>query len=74
MGNNDHAKDRYDPPSVGSDWEEQIYGDVVAGEIFRLKPLNTDKVYRKIDETICHNIEEGLTTRFNMDLKVYVKS
>ena len=26
---NDHAKDRYDPPSVGSDWEEQKYGDVV---------------------------------------------
>ena len=44
---NDHAKDRYDPPSVGSDWEEQKYGDVVAGEIFRLKPLNTDKVIER---------------------------
>ena len=61
---NDHAKDRYDP-SVGSDWEEQKYGDVVRGEIFRLKPLNTDKVYRKIDETISHDIEENLPTRFN---------
>ena len=71
---NDHAKDRYDPPSVGSDWEEQKYGDVVSGEIFRLKPLNTDKVYRKIDETISHNIEENLPTRFQPNLKVYVKS
>ena len=43
---NDHAKDRYDPPSVGSDFDEQLYGDVVQGEVFRLKPLSTDKVYR----------------------------
>tara|TARA_E500000331_G_C17193194_1_gene685858 strand:- start:681 stop:902 length:222 start_codon:yes stop_codon:yes gene_type:complete len=71
---NDHAKDRYDPPSLGSDFEEQIYGDVVAGETFRLKPLNTDKIYRKIDETICHDIVENLSTRFQPKLKVYVKS
>ena len=71
---NDHAKDRYDPPSLGSDFEEQIYGDVVAGETFRLKPLNTDKIYRKIDETICHDIVENLSTRFQQKLKVYVKS
>jgi len=74
MSNNDHAQDRYDPPGVGSDFEQQIYGDVVAGEIFRISPNNSAKRYRKIDETICHDIEEGLTTRFNMDLKVYVKS
>ena len=30
MGN-DHAQDRYDPPSVGSDFEQQVYGDIVAG-------------------------------------------
>ena len=33
---NDHAKDRYDPPGVGSDFEQQIYGDVIKGEIFRI--------------------------------------
>ena len=71
---NDHAQDRYDPPGVGSDFEEQIYGDVVKGQIFRLEPKNSAKSYRKIDETICHDIVENLTTRFNMDLKVYVKS
>ena len=71
---NDHAKDRYDPPSVGSDFEQQVYGDVVKGEIFRITPNNSAKKYLKIDETICHDIEEGLTTRFNLDLKVYVKS
>ena len=71
---NDHAKDRYDPPSVGSDFEEQVYGDVVKGEIFRLQPKNSSKSYRKIDETISHNIEENLPTRFQPTLKVYVKS
>ena len=71
---NNHAKDRYDPPSVGSDFEQQVYGDVVKGEIFRLDPKNSAKSYRKIDETICHDIVENLTTRFNADLKVYVKS
>ena len=50
------------------------YGDVVKGEIFRLYPKNSAKSYRKIDETICHDIQENLPTRFNMDLKVYVKS
>ena len=73
MGNN-HAQDRYDPPGVGSDFEEQQYGDVVKGETFRLSPNNSSKIYRKIDETICHDIQENLPTRFNLDLKVYVKS
>ena len=71
---NDHAQDRYDPPGVGSDFEQQIYGDVVKGEIFRIAPKNTSKKYRKIDENLCHDIEDGLTTTFNKDLKVYVKS
>ena len=71
---NNHAQDRYDPPSVGSDFEQQVYGDVVKGEIFRLDPKNSSKSYRKIDETICHDIVENLTTRFNANLKVYVKS
>ena len=71
---NNHAQDIYDPPSVGSDFEQQVYGDVVKGEIFRLDPKNSAKSYRKIDETICHDIQENLPTRFNMDLKVYVKS
>jgi len=74
MSDNNHAQDRYDPPSVGSDFEQQVYSDVVKGEIFRLDPKNSAKSYRKIDETICHDIVENLTTRFNADLKVYVKS
>ena len=40
---NDHAQDRYDPPGIGSDWEENIYGDIVKGEVFRLEPNNSAK-------------------------------
>ena len=74
MSDNNHAQDRYDPPSVGSDFEQQVYSDVVKGEIFRFDPKNSAKSYRKIDENICHDIVENLSTRFNADLKVYVKS
>jgi hypothetical protein len=71
---NDHAQDRYDPPGVGSDFDEHLYGDVVKGEVFRLKPLSRDKVYRKVDEYNCHDILENQTKQFDLKLKVYVKS
>ena len=71
---NDHAKDRYDPPGIGTDWEENNYGDIVRGEVFRLEPNNQSKTYRKVDEFKCHDINENLTTEFNPQTKVYVKS
>ena len=71
---NDHAQDRYDPPGVGSDFDEHLYGDVVKGDIFRLKPINSEKSYRKIDELKCHDIVENQTKQFDARLKVYVKS
>jgi len=71
---NDHAKDRYAPPGVGSDYDVQLYGDIVAGEIFRLTPTDKDRVYRKIDELICHDIKENKSAQFNPITKVYVKS
>ena len=71
---NNHAQDRYDPPGVGSDYEEQLYGDVVAGEVFRLEPTNTAKTYRKVNELQCHNIYENKTEQLEPRTKVYVKS
>ena len=71
---NNHAQDRYDPPSVGSDYEEQLYGDVVAGEVFRLEPKDVAKTYRKVDELRCHNIYKNITEEFEPRTKVYVKS
>ena len=43
MPDNNHAQDRYDPPGIGSEFEQQVYGDVVKGEIFRLDPKNSAK-------------------------------
>jgi len=71
---NDHAKDRYAPPSLGTDYDEHLYGDVVAGEVFRLRPLDQYSVYRKVDELRCHDIKENKTAQFNPITKVYVKS
>ena len=33
---NDHAKDRYDPPSVGSEFDEDRFSEINPGEVFRL--------------------------------------
>ena len=71
---NNHAQDRYDPPNIGSEYEEQIYGDVVKGEVFRLEPRDSAKSYRKVDEIKCHDIHENVTAQFEPKTKVYVKS
>ena len=71
---NNHAQDRYNPPALGSEYEEQIYGDVVKGEVFRLEPKYSAKSYRKVDEIKCHDIHENVTTQFEPKTKVYVKS
>ena len=42
MGN-DRNQDRYDPAGIGSEFEQQLYGDIVVGEIFRISPSNSAK-------------------------------
>ena len=49
---NDHAKDRYDPPAVGSEFEEDKFSEINPGEIFRLKPTDVDTKYRKTDDIL----------------------
>ena len=71
---NNHAQDRYDPPNIGSEYEEEVYGDVVKGEVFRLEPKDNAKSYRKVDEVNCHDIHENVTAQFEPKTKVYVKS
>ena len=71
---NNHAQHRYNQPALGSEYEEQIYGDVVKGEVFRLEPKDSAKSYRKVDEIKCHDIHENVTTQFEPKTKVYVKS
>ena len=42
---NDHAKDRYDPPSVGSEFDEDRFSEINPGEVFRLLMNNASKIY-----------------------------
>ena len=71
---NDHAQDRYDPPSVGSDWEKEYFGDVNIGEVFRLRPESKAKVFRKVKDGVALDITESREIQLGNRDKIYVKS
>ena len=71
---NDHAQDRYDPPSVGSDWEKEFFGDVNIGEVFRLRPENSAKTFRKVKDGIAFDIKELKEVVVGDRDEIYVKS
>ena len=55
---NDHAKDRYDPPSTGSEYEEIQFSEINPGVIFRLFPYSDSKQYRKSNDHFAFDIKE----------------
>ena len=72
---NDHAQDRYDPPSIGSEFEEDKFSEINPGEIFRLQPLSEATSYRKVNDLAGEEIGiGGFEVRFDANVKVYVKS
>ena len=72
---NDPARDRYDPPKVGSEFEEDKFSEINPGEIFRLQPLDESTSYRKVNELVGEEIgTRGFEVRFDTNVKVYVKS
>ena len=71
---NDHAKDRYDPPSVGSDWEKEFFGDVNIGEVFRLRPVSSAKAFRKVKDGVAFDIKELKEIVLGDRDEIYVKS
>jgi len=73
MGN-DHAQDRYDPPGVGSDFEEDYFGDVNIGEVFRLRPQSKAKVFRKVKDGVAFDIKESKEIQLGLRDLIYVKS
>ena len=73
MGN-DHAQDRYDPPGVGSDFEEYYFGDVNIGEVFRLRPESKAKVFRKVKDGVAFDIKESKEIQLGLRDLIYVKS
>ena len=73
MGN-DHAQDRYDPPKVGSDFEEEYFGDINIGEVFRLRPESKAKVFRKVKDGVAFDIKESSEIQLGLRDLIYVKS
>ena len=71
---NDHAQDRYDPPSVGSDWEKEFFGDVNIGEVFRLRPDSQAKTFRKVKDGIAFDVKELKEVQLEDKDEIYVKS
>ncbi len=71
---NDHAKDRYDPPKVGSDWEKEYFGDINIGEVFRLKPKNDARTFRKVKDRAAFDITESKEIQLKDRDEIYVKS
>mgnify|MGYP000099691599 FL=1 len=71
---NDHAQDRYDPPKVGSEYEEDKFSEINPGELFRLFASNDAKMYRKSSDNFAFDIKEQVEIQFDSNEKVYVKS
>ena len=71
---NDHAKDRYDPPSVGSEFDEDRFSEINPGEVFRLFRDNDSKIYRKTNDNFALDLKEGVEIQFDSNEKIYVES
>ena len=71
---NNHAQDRYDPPKVGSEWEKNYLGDVNIGEVFKLRPDDQAKTFRKVKSDFAFDIKESKEVRLEDRDEIYVKS
>ena len=71
---NDPARDRYDPPALGSEFEEDYFSEINPGELFRLFPDNRQKMYRKSGDNFAFALKEQVEIQFGPREKVYVKS
>jgi len=71
---NDHAKDRYAPPSLGSDFDKDYFGDVNIGEVFRLRSDNKAKSFRKVKDGIALDLKEQKEIQLKPRDIIYVKS
>ena len=71
---NDPVQDRYNPPSVGNEFEEDYFSEINLGELFRLFPNNRQKIYRKSGDNFAFDIKERVDIQFEARDKVYVKS
>ena len=75
MPANDPANDRYNPASIGSEFEKHLFDDINIGEIFRLYDNSNEEtqLYRKETETEAMNVKTREVSVQNKRAKVYIK-
>ena len=71
---NDHARDRYAPPKMGSDFDKDFFDDINIGEVFRLEPNSKAKSYRKVRDGAAFDIKESKEVSVEPKQEIYVKS
>ena len=69
------TEDRYNPASIGSEFEEHLFDDINIGEIFRLYDNNNEEtqLYRKDTETEAMNVKTREVSVQDKRTKVYIK-
>ena len=72
---NNPTTDRYNPASIGSEFESHLFDDINIGEIFRLYNNNNEKTqqYRKETETEAVNVKTRELFTLDKNITVYIK-
>ena len=72
---NNPTTDRYNPASIGSEFESHLFDDINIGEIFRLYDNNNEEtqLYRKETETEVMNIRTRKVFSPDKRTTVYIK-
>ena len=72
---NNPTEDRYNPASIGSEFENHLFDDINIGEIFRLYGNNNEKtqLYRKETETEAMNVKTRKVFAPDVKTVVYIK-
>ena len=72
---NNPTEDRYNPISIGSEFENNLFDDINIGEIFRLYDNNNEEtqLYRKETETEAMNVKTREVFVQNKRTVVYIK-
>ena len=69
------TEDRYNPASIGSEFENHLFDDINIGEIFRLYDNNNEEtqLYRKETETEAMNVKTREVFVQDKRAVVYIK-
>jgi len=71
---NNDAQDRYNPPAMGADWEENNFSEINPGEIFRLSTNQKEPVYRKENDNQAMLLSNMTMISVSANTKVYIRN